>query len=67
MLRQIHNSIVSVWAMVGVMHSAERYSVAFIWTCLEQLVSMFANVISVVKLKQSGIDRLGMDIRHIPS
>jgi hypothetical protein len=61
MLKPIHNSIVSVWATVGVMHSAGRYSVAFIWTFLEQLVSKFANIISVVKLKKSGIGRLGMD------
>jgi hypothetical protein len=67
MLKQIHNSIVSVWLMVDVTHYAGRYRVAFIWTCLEQFFSMFSNMISVVKLKQSGIGRLGMDTRHIPS
>jgi hypothetical protein len=53
--------------MVGVTHSTEHYSVAFKWTCLEQLVSMCANIMSVVKLKQSGIGRLGMDTQPIPS
>lgn len=53
--------------MVDVTHYAGRYRVAFIWTCLEQFFSMFSNMISVVKLKQSGIGRLGMDTRHIPS
>jgi len=53
--------------MVDVMHFAGRYSVAFVWTYLEQLVSIFAYIMNVVKLKQSEIDRLGMDTRHIPS
>lgn len=53
--------------MVGVIRSAGRYSVAFNWTCLEQLVSLFSNIISVVKLKQYGVGRLGMDTNHSPN